>query len=470
MVIRKITQDDDVKFLTETVNQLVDSNNASSTTNTTITQKINELSRTLDNYQKFKITSDSGLAKSINSYGSLLLNVKQTGFYMIPYANVSSYSDMPKSFPKNTNMLLQVMPTNYSNAYVQQLFSIDTNSYNVKSAYRFVFSSSSSEWIVNQGLINGKNRVIMNDSLSSITEPGSYYIYNTRDLPKGHTTGFIDIVNTERTIMYRFVSEKDNSEYIKIGTTGEWVSATGYNKDTIFNVIPGKLKDIETWNLSFDVLVYKSDNKSFYDAIFEAVVSSNKHIITFYCQGGVTDSPGGTMSSRGIFITDTNNISSNELSRLHGIYIGSTTMGDAFSGGVSSGNFKQFGVNPTHKTLWEGSAIWTDKNTVRKLSDDISNYTHFEVYVTMRSTEKNNGTDKVGTKVHKFYLDNSPTYVVSGILLSGIFDEAKKIVPTLEYYRVGVSLSGDTWKITDSLAQNDKSQYITRIVGIREPH
>ncbi|WNM50883.1 tail fiber protein [Staphylococcus phage Alsa_3] len=466
MVIRKITQDDDVKFLTETVNQLVDSNN----TNSTTAQTINDLSRTLDNYQKFKVTSDSGLAKPINFYTSVLRNVKQTGFYMISYSNVSNYNDIPKNFPTNTNMLLQVMPTNYSNAYVQQLFSIDTNSYNVKSAYRFVFSSSSSEWIVNQGLINGKNRVIMNDSLSSITEPGSYYIYNTRDLPKGHTTGFIDIINTERTIMYRFVSEKDSSEHIKIGTNGEWVSVTGYNKDTIFNVIPGKLKDIETWNLSFDVLVYKSDNKSFYDAIFDAVVSSNKHIITFYCQGGVTDSPGGTMSSRGIFITDTNNISNNELSRLHGIYIGSTTMGDAFSGGVSSGNFKQFGVNPTHKTLWEGSAIWTDKNTVRDLADDISNYTHFEVYVTMRSTEKNNGTDKVGTKVHKFYLDNSPTYVVSGTLLSGVFDESKKIVPTLEYYRVGVSLSGKTWKITDSLAQNDKSQYITRIVGVREPH
>ena len=466
MVIRKITQDDDVKFLTETVNQLVDSSNSTSTT----TQKVNELSKTLDNYQKFKLTSDSGLSKSMASYGGLLLNIKQAGFYMIPYSYVSSYTDMPNNFPTNTNMLLQVMPTNYSNAYVQQLFSISTNSYIVKSAYRFVSSSSSSEWIVNQGLINGKNSVLINDDLSSITEPGSYYIYNTRDLPKGHTAGFIDVINTERAIMYRFVSEKDNSEHIKIGTNGEWVSVTGYTKDTIFNVVPGTLKDIETWNLTFDVLVYKTDNKSFYDALFETVVSSNKHIITFYCQGGVTDSPGGTMSSRGVFITDTNNIASNELTRLHGIYIGSTTMGDTFSGSVSNGNFKQFGVNPTYKTLWKGSAIWTDKNTVRDLADDISNYTHFEVYVTMRSTDKNNGTDKLGTKVHKFYLDNSSTYVISGALLSGVYNESKKILPTLDYYRVGVSLTGKTWKISDSLVQNSKSQYITRIVGIREPY
>lgn len=470
MVIRKITRDDDVKFLTETVNQLVDSNNSSSTANATTTQKINELSRTLDSYQKFKITSDSGLAKLTDFYSTSLLRIKQVGFYMIPYAEASRYSDLPNSFPTNTNMLLQVMPTNYSNAYVQQLFSIDTKSYNVKSAYRFVFSSSSSEWIVNQGLINGKNRVIMNDSLSSITEPGSYYIYNTRDLPKGHTTGFIDIINTERTIMYRFVSEKDNSEHIKIGTNGEWISVTGYTKDTIFNVIPGTLKDPTNWNIDYDLVLYKSANKPFTDALFETVVNTRKHVISFYCQVGVIDAPSTVMSVRGVFLTDMTFIDSTQLDRFHGVYVCVGTSGDTFSGAVSGGSWRQYGVNPNHNILWEGSAIWTDKNTVRDLADDISNYTHFEVYVDMRSTEKNNGTDKVGTKVHKFYLDNSPTYVVSGTLLSGVFDESKKIVPTLEYYRVGVSLSGKTWKITDSLAQNDKSQYITRIVGVREPH
>lgn len=410
--------------------------------------------------QRVKLTDDKGLAKA---YGNIttLKDIKEPGYYYINARAFAMLTDRPDI--ESLNVVLQVLPLGSSTSVVQHLYTLSTNNNQIKTMYRYVSGNSSSEWQFIQGLPSNKNSVISGSNVEDLTSPGVYFVTGmTGGMPDGVDSGFLELnIDANDNRLARLTDPDTGKEYVSTkkpsGSYNEWKKEL-------------EPKDMEKYLLSsiqedgrasFPLLVYTSDNKTFQQAVIDHVDNTGQTTFTFYVQGGVPGSPMPN-SCRGLFMSDTPNTSS-----FHGVYTAVGTDGRNVTGSVTSGNWTTPKASPSYKELWTGAQSFSSIGTSKKLEDDIGNYSYVEVYTKHKTVDKTKGNDDSGTICHKFYLDGSKTYVCSGTFVSG--DRTDKNVPVTEFYRVGVNFSGTTWKIVDSAVQNNKTQYVTRIIGINMP-
>ena len=410
--------------------------------------------------QRVKLTDDKGLAKA---YGNIttLKDIKEPGYYYINARAFAMLTDRPDI--ESLNVVLQVLPLDSSTSVVQHLYTLSTNNNQIKTMYRYVSGNSSSEWQFIQGLPSNKNSVISGSNVEDLTSPGVYFVTGmTGGMPDGVDSGFLELnIDANDNRLARLTDPDTGKEYVSTkkpsGSYNEWKKEL-------------EPKDMEKYLLSsiqedgrasFPLLVYTSDNKTFQQAVIDHVDNTGQTTFTFYVQGGVPGSPMPN-SCRGLFMSDTPNTSS-----FHGVYTAVGTDGRNVTGSVTSGNWTTPKASPSYKELWTGAQSFSSIGTSKKLEDDIGNYSYVEVYTKHKTVDKTKGNDDTGTICHKFYLDGSKTYVCSGTFVSG--DRTDKNVPVTEFYRVGVNFSGTTWKIVDSAVQNNKTQYVTRIIGINMP-
>ena len=410
--------------------------------------------------QRVKLTDDKGLAKA---YGNIttLKDIKEPGYYYINARAFAMLTDRPDI--ESLNVVLQVLPLGSSTSVVQHLYTLSTNNNQIKTMYRYVSGNSSSEWQFIQGLPSNKNSVISGSNVEDLTSPGVYFVTGmTGGMPDGVDSGFLELnIDANDNRLARLTDPDTGKEYVSTkkpsGSYNEWKKEL-------------EPKDMEKYLLSsiqedgrasFPLLVYTSDNKTFQQAVIDHVDNTGQTTFTFYVQGGVPGSPMPN-SCRGLFMSDTPNTSS-----FHGVYTAVGTDGRNVTGSVTSGNWTTPKASPSYKELWTGAQSFSSIGTSKKLEDDISNYSYVEVYTKHKTVDKTKGNDDTGTICHKFYLDGSKTYVCSGTFVSG--DRTATKPPITEFYRVGVNFSGTTWKIVDSAVQNNKTQYVTRIIGINMP-
>ncbi|ANH50492.1 tail fiber protein [Staphylococcus phage pSco-10] len=409
--------------------------------------------------QKIKLTDDKGLTKS---YGNItaLRDIKEPGYYYIGARTLATLLDKPDM--ESIDVVLHVVPLDTSSKVVQHLYTLSTNNNQIKTLYRFVSGSSSSEWQFIQGLPSNKNAVITGTNILDISSPGVYFVMGmTGGMPSGVDSGFLDLsVDSNDNRLARLTDSETGKEYTSIKKpTGVY---TDWKKE--FEPIDMQkyiLNDISDGSTKFNLLVYKSEGISFEEAIRNHIQKTGQTTFSFYSQNGVPGSPLPN-SCRGLYLSDVTDVSN-----LHGIYYAIGTDGRFATGAVSSGSWSTPKTTPSYKELWTGAQSFLSIGATKNLSDDISNYSYVEVYTKHKTVEKTKGNDDSGTICHKFYLDGSGTYVCSGTFVSGDRTDTKP--PVTEFYRVGINFSGTTWKIVDSAVQSSKTQYVTRIIGINMP-
>ena len=415
--------------------------------------------------QKIKLTDDKGLTKS---YGNItaLRDIKEPGYYYIGARTLATLLDKPDM--ESIDVVLHVVPLDTSSKVVQHLYTLSTNNNQIKTLYRFVSGNSSSEWQFIQGLPSNKNAVISGTNILDISSPGVYFVMGmTGGMPSGVDSGFLDLsVDANDNRLAKLTDAETGKEYTSIkkptGSYTEWKKEL--EPEDLQQYLPSKVNPSEG-EASYNISVYKSGELSFPKAIENHVIETRETFITFYCQGGVAENPGGLASIRGIVMID--NPEDYKRNGFYGSYISLTTSGVVISGAISGGTWYPPKTSPTYKELWTGAQAFSSTGISKKLADDISNYSYVEVYTKHKTVDKTKGNDDAGTICHKFYLDGSKTYVCSGTFVSG--DRTATKPPITEFYRVGVNFSGTTWKIVDSAVQNNKTQYVTRIIGINMP-
>ena len=415
--------------------------------------------------QKIKLTDDKGLTKS---YGNItaLRDIKEPGYYYIGARTLATLLDKPDM--ESIDVVLHVVPLDTSSKVVQHLYTLSTNNNQIKMLYRFVSGNSSSEWQFIQGLPRNKNAVITGTNILDISSPGVYFVMGmTGGMPSGVGSGFLDLsVDANDNRLARLTDSETGKEYTSIkkptGSYTEWKKEL--EPEDLQQYLPSKVNPSEGES-SYNISVYKSDEISFPKAIENLIIETGETFITFYCQGGVAENPGGLASIRGIVMID--NPEDYKRNGFYGSYISLTTSGVVISGAILGGTWYPPKTSPTYKELWTGAQAFSSTGISKKLADDISNYSYVEVYTKHKTVDKTKGNDDSGTICHKFYLDGSKTYVCSGTFVSG--DRTATKPPITEFYRVGVNFSGTTWKIVDSAVQNNKTQYVTRIIGINMP-
>lgn len=407
--------------------------------------------------QKIKLTDDKGLTKS---YGNItaLRDIKEPGYYYIGARTLATLLDKPDM--ESIDVVLHVVPLDTSSKVVQHLYTLSTNNNQIKTMYRYVSGNSSSEWQFIQGLPSNKNAIISGANILDISSPGVYFVMGmTGGMPSGVDSGFLDLsVDANDNRLARLTDSETGKTYTSIkkssGVYTEWVKE--FEPTDMQKYLLSRIKD--DGNVTFPLMIYTSDNKTFQQAVLDHVSKTEQTMFTFYVQRGVTGSP-MSGSCRGIFISDTPNIDN-----FHGVYNAVGTDGRNVTGAVSGGNWSTPKASPSYKELWTGAQSFLSTGSTKNLSDDIGNYSYVEVYTKHKTVEKTKGNDDTGTICHKFYLDGSGTYVCSGTFVSG--DRTATKPPVTEFYRVGINFSGTTWKIVDSAVQNSKTQYVTRIIGI----
>ena len=450
-----ITENNVIKDLTTQVNNIGEE----LTKERNIFDITDDLVYNFNKSQKIKLTDDKGLTKS---YGNIiaLKDIKEPGYYYIGARTLATLLDKPDM--ESIDVVLHVVPLDTSSKVVQHLYTLSTNNNQIKTLYRFVSGNSSSEWQFIQGLPSNKNAVISGTNILDISSPGVYFVMGmTGGMPSGVGSGFLDLsVDANDNRLAKLTDAETGKEYTSIkkptGTYTEWKKE--FEPIDMQKYI---LNDISEGSSKFNLLVYKSEGISFEEAIKNHIQKTGQTTFSFYSQNGVPGSPLPN-SCRGLYLSDVTDVSN-----LHGVYYAIGTDGRFATGAVSSNSWSTPKTTPSYKELWTGAQSFLSVGTTKNLADDISNYSYVEVYTKHKTVEKTKGNDDSGTICHKFYLDGSKTYVCSGTFVSG--DRTATKPPITEFYRVGVNFSGTTWKIVDSAVQNNKTQYVTRIIGINMP-
>lgn len=405
--------------------------------------------------QKVKLTDDKGLAKTIPST-TVLRNIREPGYYYIPAKTLATMIDKPEL--ESIDVILHVMPVGSTTRAIQTIYTLSTDNDSIKTVFRYVRGNSSSQWQHIEGLPNNKNTVVSGKNVSDLETPGVYYVTNMMGLPEELTEGFLEIsvgTNDNRKAVFTDLSTKKKYTNTKTstGAYGSWRKE--FESVDIQQYVPTKVNPPEGV-ASYNISIYKSDNISFTKAIENHIIETGETFISFYCQGGVTDNPGGTNSIRGIVMVD--NPEDYKLKGFYGNYVAMTTGGGLISGGVSGGTWSTSKNAPSVTTLWTGALSFKTLSS-QTMNEDISNYNYVEIYTKHRTALENSGSDRVGTICHKFYIDGDGTYLCAGSLLSGANP------PTYEFYNVNIKISGNKFNILNSNVQNGNTQYVTRIVG-----
>ncbi|MDU7109259.1 MAG: hypothetical protein E6303_00370 [Clostridium perfringens] len=448
----QITDKHTLKDLTTQVNNI----GLELTKSDNIFEVTDDLTTDINKSQKVKLTNDSGGAKRPNSI-SFLHDIKEPGYYYIHQSVLQRVPDRPTVAPRDALLVVYPVYTTGTAVIVQQLYTISFSDTELSSVYRYVNNTTASNWQHNVLLPGNKSRTYANIDVLDIDTPGTHFIFRGSNLPVRAGSGLISVVSSE---YYGKVFIYVDNETNKIYTSNSNGSGTLNWKSQIEvkDLKPFLLSDVDD-NLAVkgtNIGIKVSDNKSFGNFIQDYVTRTNQHVLTFYCQGGVVGNPAGSDSCRGLFIS-----SASEDDFGYGVYYAISNGGRLYTGTVTNSSWNESQKYPIMKELWTGTHNFKDTNKKEQMTDSIDNYNYVEIYTRYRALQNTKGTDKTGTLCHKFYVDGDGIYVCSGSYVSGDPDRIG-----VEYYRVTLTISGDTWTIKDSAVNNNKNQYIKRVVGL----
>lgn len=430
------------------------------TKNNNIFTQVESLTRGLGEVQKYKLTTDTGLAKSVSV--RYLSQLTKPGFYYITGGTLATLPDKPKSMI-SSDTLVEVKPTRRNGEVIQQLTSLGKNSTDASVVYRFVSSEGNSEWMYFQTLVNNRYR---NASLNveGLTEPNIYFLGE-------NNTGLPTEINKQEGTLKLYV-DSNNNRYYEYFNIEEKLTYTGYKKQNQSSIDWSTSKtdpvEIQRYLIGnptitegvehqgFGMLVYKDDNISWNDAVMKKL-AEGKTNFTFYCQGGVEGSPAGRYSNRGMVISDVPSGS-------YGIYFAITNGGKIYTGAISNYEFTTPNATPSGNVLWKGALSFSTVNKKQTMTDSINNYDYIEIYTKLRTQRDSKGKDHIQHKAHKFYRDGDTYFSCTGSLLGGDFGNG--VAPVQDVYRVGVEVKDTSFQILDSAINNSKAQYVTRIIGM----
>ena len=429
------------------------------TKNNNIFTQVESLTRGLGDVQKYKLTTDTGLAKSVSV--RYLSQLSKPGFYYVTGSTLATLPDNPKSMIAS-DTLVEVKPTRRDGEVIQQLTTLGKNSTDAKVVYRFVSSEGNSEWMYFQTLVNNRYR---NASLNveGLTEPNIYFLGE-------NNTGLPTEINKQEGTLKLYV-DSNNNRYYEYFNIEEKLTYTGYKKQNQSSIewSTSKTDPVEIQRylignptisdgveyLSFGMFVYRDDNISWNDAVMKKL-AEGKSTFTFYCQGGVEGSPAGRHSNRGMVISDTPSGS-------YGVYFAITNGGKLYTGAISNYEFTTPNTTPSGNVLWEGALNFKTTNKNQTMKDTINIYEYIEVYTKLRTSKETKGKDLIQNKAHKFYRDGETYFVCTGDIIGG--ELTSNSTPVQDVYRVSLEFNGDSFQLKDSAITNNKNQYITRIIG-----
>jgi len=418
--------------------------------------QVNDLKSSLGNSQRYKLTTDTGLALSKTI--RYLSDLTQAGTYYVTASVLATLPDKPKSLI-TSDSIIEIKPTRREAEVIQQITTLGKNLEDGKVVYRFITQEGNSEWVYFNALSN--NRYFSKSlDLSNTAEPGTYFLTN-------NSTGLPEEIKNPEGVVKIFV-DNNNNKYYEYYNNELGMFYTGYKTSSqssigwktnktdaseIQNLLLGDVGVTETGKeySNFGLFVYKSDDIDWETAVLNKL-KTGKTMFTFYCQGGVDKSPAGKYSSRGMVISDTPEGG-------YGIYYAITNGGRLFTGAISSSTFTTPNTTPSGNVLWQGALSFTTVGKTQTMRDTINNYDYVEIYTKMRTDKATKGKDYIQNKAHKFYRDGESYYAVTGTMVGG------ESPPEQNIYRVGVEFKNDTFQLKDSAINNPKPQYVTRIIG-----
>ncbi|BCG66368.1 tail fiber protein [Staphylococcus phage vB_SsapH-Golestan101-M] len=423
--------------------------------------QVNDLKSSLGTSQRYKLTTDTGLALSKTI--RYLSDLTQAGTYYVTASVLATLPDKPKSLI-TSDSIIEIKPTRRAGEVIQQITTLSTNLEDGKVVYRFITQDGNSEWVYFNALSN--NRYFSKSlNLPNTTEPGTYFLTN-------NSTGLPEEIKNTEGIVKIFV-DNSNNKYYEYYNNELGMFYTGYktssqssidwktNKTDASEIQNFLLGDIGVTSTGIDyakfgLLVYKSDNIDWETAVLNKL-KTGKTTFTFYCQGGVDKSPAGRFSSRGMVISDSPEGG-------YGIYYAITNGGRLFTGAVNNSTFTSLNTTPSGNILWQGALNFTTVNKTQKMKDTINNYEYVEVYTKLRTFKMTKSKDLIQNVAHKFYRDGETYFVCTGTILGGEFNGTTD-TPVQDTYRVSLEFKEDTFQLKDSAINNNKTQYVTRIIG-----
>lgn len=432
-----------MRELTEQVNDVTDT----LTETDNIFKVVDRLEKDTNKYQTVKLTDNKGLAKVYNS--NSLKDIKGVGYYIITAEAMATMQDKPVD-TVSSDYTLQVIPTGNASRVVQVVYEARyTESQTMY--YRYVDGESWSSWQHVETLENGKNKRISGKDVTNIETPGEFYVSSVEGLPQGVEKGYLTVIITkDDTKMLRLVDEETQLSYTKVKKqSGSW---SGWAKEQtlegISNYILGGL------DKQVDMLVYKADDKSFYDALIEFKEASGKNNFTFYVQGGVKDSPMGAGSFRGLFMS--------ERGSTYGWYIGVDNLSRVVNGALSGGTFREPYYPSSEQVIWSGALDMASVDKRQKMLKNINDFDVVKIYVKVQGTNQfNTGTFKTINNVgHEYFRDGETSFIVQGTLVGSV-------AASWDLYRCLVVFDGNEFYIAakNTSVSTSNAKYITRIVG-----
>ena len=427
--------------------------------------QVNDLKSSLGTSQRYKLTTDTGLALSKTI--RYLSDLTKAGTYYVTASVLATLPDKPKSLI-TSDAIVEIKPTRRTDEVIQQITTLGRNLEDGKVVYRFIAQEGNSEWVYFNTLSN--NRYFSKSlNLPSTTEPGTYFLTN-------NSTGLPEDIKNPEGVIKIFV-DNDNNKYYEYYNNELGMFYTGYKTSSqssinwktnktdaseIQNFLIGDIGVTDTGKeySNFGLFVYKSDNIDWETAVVNKL-KTGKTMFTFYCQGGVDKSPAGSSSSRGMVISDTPDGN-------YGIYYAITNGGQLFTGAISNSTFTRPNTTLSGNILWQGALNFKTINKSQKMKDTINNYEYVEVYTKMRTFRESKGKDLVQNIAHKFYRDGDTYFACTGSILGGGTGGSTN-APFEDAYRVSLEFNGDTFQLKDSVMSNSKTQYVTRIVGYNMP-
>lgn len=422
--------------------------------------QVNDLKSSLGTSQRYKLTTDTGLALSKTI--RYLSDLTKAGTYYVTASVLATLPDKPKSLI-TSDAIVEIKPTRRVGEVIQQITTLSRDLEDGKVVYRFITQEGNSEWVYFNTLSN--NRYFSKSlDLPNTTEPGTYFLTsNSTGLPE-------DIKNPEGIV--KIFVDNNNNRYYEYYNNELGMFYTGYKTSSqssidwktnktdaseIKNFLIGDISVTDTGieYPTFGLLTYTSDNKDWETAVKEKL-ATGKTMFTFYCQGGVDKSPTGKFSSRGMVISDVPGGS-------YGVYYAITNGGKLFTGAISNYTFTTPNTTPSGNILWQGALNFKTIDKTQTMKDTINNYDYVEIYTKMRTYKETKGKDLIQNIAHKFYRDGETYFVCTGSLLGGEFDGSS--APSQDVYRVSLEFKGDTFQLKDSAINNSKTQYVTRIIG-----
>ncbi|BCK59801.1 putative tail fiber, putative capsid and scaffold protein [Staphylococcus phage vB_SauH_DELF3] len=452
LILTSITVNSTIADLTKQVNSI----GSVLTEDRNIFEVTKDLQLDVSKAQKVKLTTDRGLAKAIY-YTNYLRDIKIVGLYYIGARKLATMYE--KADMENIDVLLQVLPLDTEDGVIRILYTLSTADSKSKVMHRSVTNYQTSQWQVVQSLPNNKYSSHIGGSPFDINTQGTYYVSNMSEMDSSVYEGFLQVsIDSNDKSVLRLTDSNTGKEYLNVKKSYDnWgVPTTDLDSQKISKFLVSNVNgDAENNNLSLSV--YTSRLITAQAPIAKHIEETSKTVFTFYIQGGVSGSP-STVSIRGIFIYHSNNYTG-----LYGVYTAIGTDGITINGSVNGNTWNTRETLPGFKELENGAHNLKDTNKKETMSDSISHPEYVEVYTRYRALQNTKGTDKTGTLCHKFYIDGDGIYTCSGAYVSGDSNIG------VEYYRVTLSITGDTWASQDSAINNKKDQYVTRVVGISLP-